>query len=216
MIQAIEGFDIKKKNGFLTYAAYRIKKTMTEYISNVKKMVKPKNVARVYAYSEKTKNKFFIENGRYPTVEELMEELENNGVIFSNKEDLYDISVDSMDMGYDVNDTNPTEDDSRFEKFYMRKINYDSDVSKMPELTENMSAKQMVERSLSYLTPDERNVVCKYYGIGCEQKSASQLALESGARTKKEIEKKEKQIENQVKKYIKKIQQNGKVKTDVH
>ncbi|MBP5722385.1 MAG: sigma-70 family RNA polymerase sigma factor [Bacteroidales bacterium] len=216
LIQAIEGFDIKKKNGFLTYAAYRIKKTMTEYISNVKKMVKPKNVARVYAYSEKTKNKFFIENGRYPTVEELMEELENNGVIFSNKEDLYDISVDSMDMGYDVNDTNPTEDDSRFEKFYMRKINYDSDVSKMPELTENMSAKQMVERSLSYLTPDERNVVCKYYGIGCEQKSASQLALESGARTKKEIEKKEKQIENQVKKYIKKIQQNGKVKTDVH
>ena len=202
LIKAIEAFDSEKENKFLTYASYYIKKAMIDFQCNVKKIIKPKNVARVYAYSDSAKNKFFTENGRYPSDDELLEKLEKNGVVFSNKEDMYDIEISSIDTGFNHDDIDNYLD--WFDNLYYEK-NDRIDNSNVSEHIENISTAQMVQHSLSYLDEKEENIVCKYYGIGCKQLTPTEISYMIGANGNTN------KVEKLISKCIKKIRKNGKV-----
>lgn len=207
MIKAIEGFDITKNNNFLTYATYHIKKAMIDYQCNEKKMVKPKNVAWVYAYSDSTKNKFFSKNGRYPTEEEMISLLKERGISFSNKEDLYNIEICSIDVGF--NDESIDNHLEWFDDLYHERNNSDN-TSNVTEHIEKISMSQLVQQSLSYLNENEKNFVRKYYGIGCKQSTLTELSYMIGADGDTD------KVEKMINKCIKKIRKNGKIQTHLY
>ncbi len=205
LIKAIDAFDVTKENRFLTYAAHWIHKAMTDYIIFQKRLVKPKNAVRAYTYSDSTKSRFFGENGRYPTDEELKEVLDDNGITFSNKEDLYNITFSSIDAEFDYDDSDVT-NTGWFDKYCYTNMAYGDDTNIQAHMN-NVTLKHMVDKSLSYLNDDEREIMCQYYGIGSRQYTVYELS--------KRLNTNEGHVKNLIKKYIKKIRKNRKVETDV-
>ena len=210
LMRAIKNFDANRDNKFLTYAAYHIRKAMTDYQINIKRIVKPKNVTRVYAYSEDAKNKFFIENGRFPSDDELVYVLDEQGINFNNKEDLHDITVTSLDRGFMDEDVDITTAD-RYDDVCYTRTDGDKTVSNVTEHLNKLTTHQLIEKALSYLTNDERDLVCKYYGIGHRQMTPTELAMERGYGLEDGAVK----IEKLINKSIKKIRKHGKIDINV-
>ncbi|MBP5723125.1 MAG: sigma-70 family RNA polymerase sigma factor [Bacteroidales bacterium] len=209
MMKAIKDFNVERDNKFLTYAAYHIHKAMVEYQNNVKKMIKPKNVARVYAYSEDAKNKFFTENARYPSDDELIYVLDEQGISFSNKEDLHDITVTSIDGGFFETNTDVTPTDL-FDAMCYTRNDVNKDESSITKHIDKMTTHQMAEAALSVLNEKEQDIVRKYFGIGCRQMSPCELAYEKGLNGDGD------KIERRIKRYIKKIRNNGKIDFSIY
>ena len=86
--KAIDKFNLGYGQNFITYAIFWITKYMIEYIIEYRNIITPKNANKVYSYVSAANNKFFLENCRYPTIEELQQLLENKEVMFPKKEDL--------------------------------------------------------------------------------------------------------------------------------
>lgn len=98
LIRAIDNFDINKKQRFLTYAVFWIRKAINEYIINNDNVVKPKNANKIYTYANKARNSFFMKNERNPSLDELKEELETvYNVHVYDKEDLAQFIVATID-----------------------------------------------------------------------------------------------------------------------
>lgn len=216
LIKAMDAFNSENENNFLTYAAHWIRKMMVEYIILSKRIVKPKNPIRVYTYSEAAKNKYFCENGWFPTESETLSILKEKGVPLANEKDLYSISVSSIDA--DFMDGSPdTTDTGWFDKVCYENgysIENQSNVSKHME---NLTVKSLVNQSLSYLDDAEKKVICQYFGIGERQQTPYEIGLRLGmkGKTPEDIKKIERKVEKLIKKYIQKIRKNGKIETNV-
>jgi RNA polymerase primary sigma factor len=216
LMKAIDAFNIENENNFLTYAAHWIRKMMIEYIILSKRIVKPKNPIRVYTYSESAKNKYFCENGWFPTEEETLLILKEKGVPLSNEKDLYTISISSIDSDF-MNDDTDTTDTGWFDKVCYEN-DYDTEnLSNVSKHMENLTVKSLVSKSLSYLEDSEKTVVCQYFGIGERQQTPYEIGLRLGmkGKTPEDIKKIERKVEKLIKKYIQKIRKNGKIETDV-
>ena len=150
LMKAIDAFNAEKENNFLTYAAHWVRKMMIEYIILSKRIVKPKNPIRVYTYSEATKNKYFCENGWFPTEKETLSILKEKGVPLANEKDLYTISISSIDSDF-MNDNTDTTDTGWFDKVCYEN-DYDvENLSNVSKHMENLTVKSLVSKSLSYL-----------------------------------------------------------------
>jgi RNA polymerase primary sigma factor len=216
LIKAIDAFNTEKENNFLTYAAHWIRKMMIEYIILSKRIVKPKNPIRVYTYSEAAKNKYFCENGWFPTEEETLSILKAKGVPLANKNDLYAISVSSIDSEFTDDNTDAT-DTGWFDKVCYENGYDTEDSSNIYKYIENASVNNLVNKSLSYLDDNEKTVVCQYFGIGERQQTPYEIGLRLGmkGKTPEDIKKIERKVEKLIKKYIQKIRKNGKIETNV-
>ena len=216
LIKAIDAFNIEKENNFLTYAAHWIRKMMVDYIILSKRIVKPKNPIRVYTYSEAAKNKYFCENGWFPTEEETLSILQAKGVPLTNKNDLYTISVSSIDSEFTDDNTDVT-DTGWFDKVCYENSYYVENQSNITKHMENVTVNSLVNKSLSYLDDTEKTVICQFFGIGERQQTPYEIGLRLGmtGKSPEDIKKIERNVEKLVKKYIQKIRKNGKIETNV-
>lgn len=209
LVRAIDAFDLDKDSSFLTCASFWIRKAMTDYQNEVKRPIKPRNAAKVYAYKEKAQSKFFSEHGRFPSADELQDELLSNGIAFANKEDLYDISVSSINSNSKKD--GEEEEFEWFDNYCYQRSDYDNDSFDTERNVEAMTASQMVRMSLSYLSENERRIVCQYYGIGCEAMTTYQIAQENGIDAKNcDVS-----VKRKINRCINKIRKNGKIQTEV-
>ena len=208
MLKAIDNFnpDNEQNVKFLTYAVYNIIKSMKDYRNFTNPMIKTGSHSRVTTYSEPARNKYFVTNGWYPTAENLQDELKADGVTIANKEDLYEITVSSIDGFSDCNDNT---DVTWFDSVCYDKLNENDALSDVSTHMENLSIKALCEKSLSYLEEDERKLLCYYFGIGGYQLSPMEIA------EKLKIKGDKKKIQRLVKRYINKIRRNGKIETHV-
>lgn len=160
LMKAIDKFDINKKQRFLTYAVFWIRKAINEYIINKDNMIKPKNANKIYTYANKARNKFFMLNERYPTLDELCDELaENYNVKVYDKSDL-------MQFVMVTTDSTPAKDGEN-EQCYNDVTDFE--VSTASNNTEDYldgeDTKSTVELLLKCLTDDERRVVKLSFGF---------------------------------------------------
>lgn len=160
LMKAIDKFDINKKQRFLTYAVFWIRKAINEYIINKDNMIKPKNANKIYTYANKARNKFFMLNERYPTLDELCDELaENYNVKVYDKSDL-------MQFVMVTTDSAPAKDGEN-EQCYNDVTDFE--VSTASNNTEDYldgeDTKSTVELLLKCLTDDERRVVKLSFGF---------------------------------------------------
>ena len=161
LLQAIDHYDIEKKQRFITYAVYWIRKSINDYIILKDKPVVPANAVKIHTYLPKIKNSFFLEHQRYPTFEEIKKLLkEKYNVMVKYSQDLEALSLCYIDDAYFE-----SRDTSLNSNIYL----YDeiTSTNNVKEDTDETDRKKMVEALLSILTPREKEVVCKYYGIGC-------------------------------------------------
>ena len=165
LITSIQRFDQSKNNTFLTYSVYWMQRQIFLYLTFIDPLIKVSNKSKTTKIPEIV-NKFLMLNGRKPTSEEILNELqENYGVNILNEADIYQINSTSIDNPF------MTENCDDFSSFFatgdgpvdkssiFSENNYDSDV-------EDEYSKVLISNSIGILTEKEKKVVELLYGIG--------------------------------------------------
>ena len=165
LINSIRKFDVKTENRFLTYAVYWIQKQIFAYITFTEPMVRVSNKAKTARVPE-IRNRFYMLNGRYPSPDEIISELESeHGLNILNESDVYQLNVSSIDIPITGNDGNEYSNsidilgcnkDETFQTASENSYedNIDSDYSK-----------SLISNSMGVLTDRERKVIEMIYGI---------------------------------------------------
>lgn len=174
LMTAIERFDLSKKQRFLTYAVFWIRKAINDYISGTESSVHTMNSTKVYTYASKARNSFFMKNERYPTTQELKEEIKIKfGVTIPYEEDLEKIIISSIEPTILDDEDIDNVCDSEF-NIVIATNNTEDDINRQHEID---TAKEL----MSTLDKRELQVVKSYYGIdGYTQKSYELIGRDLG------------------------------------
>jgi RNA polymerase sigma factor (sigma-70 family) len=136
------------------------------YLTFVNPMVKISNKSKT-AKVTGIKNKFMLTEGRVPTSEEIINELQKeHGIEIVNEQDIYDVIVTSIDSPH------ITENSDDFASFFVLNDGCNSDRFThnnnfgSSEASEANYSKVLISNSLGALTEKERKVVEMLYGIG--------------------------------------------------
>lgn len=172
LYKAIEKFDLEQKHRFTTYAAFWIKKYIFDFIVKQDNIVIPKNANRVATYVAKLKNNFFLNNGRYPTLDEISDIFKEEGLKIGDKANFVDIAVYSID------------ELERYDEFNDTSVSYEACTEYYSRTAENNVEKHLAETDLkrsvncllSFLNERQRYVITQHYGIGCEPKDFETIA----------------------------------------
>ena len=160
LITAIDYYDVNFENRFLSYAVWYIRRSINAYLTNYNFIVKRTNNQKINTKLHNVKNKYYCENGRYPTEGEVLDILEKEyGVKIKCESDLYDVKSESINEIYDDDASNTYE----FSKEYIEKTASENDFIKKENLEHN---KYLINNFLSIIKERDREVVKRYYGIG--------------------------------------------------
>jgi len=164
LINSIKRFNPSNENTFLTYSVYWMQRQIFLYLTFINPMVKASNKAKTTKVSE-IKNKFMMLNGRNPTSDEILDELQSTfGVDILNETDIYQVTTTSIDS------PNVTENYDDLSSFFLDNQNrsdfvavshnsYGSDI-------EDDYSKSLISNSIGVLSKKERRVIELLYGIG--------------------------------------------------
>ena len=97
LVKSIDTFDYTKEFKFISYAVWGIKQHMTNYAETQNKFMKNANNKKIGNKIIKFKAAFFQEWHRDPTVDEIKEELEKQGIKIKKDSDLEDVVQNSID-----------------------------------------------------------------------------------------------------------------------
>ena len=161
LIEAIRRFNPNGGNRFISFAIYYIRREISAYCINNQTLVKKSNNQKLYFSINKIRNKFFQENERYPTEEEIKEIIKDD----------YNIpilnTVDVLDVKVDLIDEIESEKEDNFFKYndLQRRLSIPSE-TEYGEFDEYNI--ELVQTLLSSLKPKERKVIELLYGINCD------------------------------------------------
>lgn len=170
LIQAVHNYDLGKDVKFTTYAVHWINQAIRNYIITKEEIVHPANANRIFHYSRSISNRFFIENQRNPSLDELADAIENEfGYKVTDKRDLaefqrYGLNVEENDdiVAADIRDA------------ITRRLSTDSDVVRQLD-SEDM--RRQVEGLMKVLTQREREVIGLYFGIDRDRCGGEEMAV---------------------------------------
>lgn len=163
MDEAIKKFDPNMGYKFITYAVWYIKRGMNHYLNDTKNAVNRSNAMKYGAKIEAIKQKHFSKDGHIPTVAEIKAEMEDTyGIKVKNDEDLYDVSITSINETIDADDDYTMEQDSEFST---RTASY----CECEKTFEQEEISYKVNQLLSDLTPKQTDIVKMAFGIGYER-----------------------------------------------
>lgn len=170
LIKAINCFDLDKKQRLITYAVFWIRKYITNYVCTTSRMIKPINAHKVFTYVNKIINRFFAENGRTPYPEEIQQILKDDyNIILSNKEDVAQFVVSSIDAKFGTDDE---DGNTMAESGLFAMSTASNDVNNN---IETMNTKHLVASILSILKPREKDIIKRYYGIDCDEETLDSI-----------------------------------------
>jgi RNA polymerase sigma factor (sigma-70 family) len=167
LINSIKRFDPKNDNTFLTYAVWWMQRQIFLYLTFVDPMIKVSNKSKTTRVAE-IKNRFLMLNGRNPTSEEIITELQDNyGIEIVNETDIYQVSKMSMDSSTVTENFDDfssfifiNEEDNNYTNINIASHNnYNSNV-------ENDYSKTLISSSMGVLSEKEKKVIELLYGIG--------------------------------------------------
>ena len=173
LITAIDKFDMSYKGRFLTYAVFWMRKSINDYLISKERSVQPINAHKIYAYANKARERFFNKEGRNPTEEELVTFLYNEyGVVISNKNDLAQYTINSIDMSITSDDDNEYENIGDFA--------ISTATNNINEYIEQDNNKNIIQFLLRKLPERNREILCRYYGINREEESIDTISCNVG------------------------------------
>lgn len=174
LMQAIDSYDYTKDNRFLSYAVWYIRRSIHAYVMNDDMFIHKTNNTKTVYHINKIRSKFFNENGRYPTEEELIDLLNEKGVKINDAADLYDLRVNSISTNYDDEDGNAFENSQFFTSRTSIKNEYEDDMD--AEYKAALSGALM-----SVLDEREKSIIEYAFGIGhCKAYTNNEIGDELG------------------------------------
>lgn len=179
LMMAIDAYDLSTNNAFISYAVHWIRKKINDYNANYTTMVRLKNANMIYTYARKARNSFFLRNERYPTLDELKDEIKRmSGVNVPDKYSLEQFTVNTIS-----NERERDELDNR----YGVNGNFMSDYDKMTSVnnvdddSDKNDKSCMVTEMLSRLDDEKREIITRMYGIGSDiEENPTTIALQMG------------------------------------
>ena len=169
--EAIEKFNPKLGNKFITFAVWYIRRAMNYYLINTRDMIVKTNAMKLFKKTDKIMHKFFMEHGYDPTLEDVRDILKTEYNIEVNDiSDLYDLNIASINTSVDDDFTMEESDE------YNAKTAYVNDYEK--EIDKEYS-KTLANKFLSIIPDEHKEIIKKLYGIGYDrQYSVTEIAQE--------------------------------------
>lgn len=158
---AIENFKEGLNAKFSTYATSYVYRDMSQYLRDCDPLVRKTNVSKTYHYVNQARSKFYQENEREPTNEELTEILNRDyNQNIKDPFDVQEITFMSIDQPVDSEDDETTlEDVNTYNDYTASSIEYESS-----ETSEYNSF--LTKSLLSVLSEREQTIIKKSFGIG--------------------------------------------------
>lgn len=173
LMQAIDGFDLNKKQRFLTYAVYWIRKMINDYIIKREGIIRVNNATKVHTYISKARNSFYTKYQRMPNKWELKEELMDEfNIHISNADDLDTITMNSIN----ICDDNQDEDNAAAGFSQLNEFNEYTSVNDVDDRIDEMHNSDLVKLLMARLDNREKYIVKSYFGIDCEEKGYDVIA----------------------------------------
>ena len=162
LMLAIEKFKVESGNRFITYAVWYVRRQMNYYLINTRDCVVRSNAMKLFKKTDKVVEKFFAENGRIPTDEEIAELLEATygNIKIKDIRELYDIQMVSI-QGINSDDCS-FEESPEFTDKTSCDNEYDTE-------TDSEYNKIIAHKLMKVLSPREQKIIKAMYGIGYER-----------------------------------------------
>ena len=158
LITAIEKYDDTKGVRFLSYAVWYIRRAITYYLANDNLLIKRTNNMKIGTKLSKIKNRFFCENGRYPSDDEIIDFMKKDFNVDIQKEsDVFDITADSINDFLD--DEENTKENTKM--YNQRTASYND----YEEIMDKEHNKAVIEKLLSVLNDRDRTIMKMAFGI---------------------------------------------------
>lgn len=172
LIRAIEKFDLNKKCRLISYAVSWIVTYISNYQLTQVKSVVPPGIIKLHNYVKNVKRKFYAENERNPTSQELAEMIRKKFNFKVTSFDDVELShmISISEKYYSSDNTNTVEES---DEFVTKTCNNNIEESINDEYT-----KYKLDFFLGKLTDREKFIVERCYGIGCVQESFETIGLQ--------------------------------------
>lgn len=170
LIQAVHNFDLGKDVKFTTYAVHWINQSIRNYIITKEEIVHPANANRIFHYSRSIRNRFFLENQRNPSLDELADAIESKfGYKVTDKRDLAEFQCYGLDVE-ENEEIVPTD----IRDSITHQLSADNDAIRQLD-SEDMC--HQVEKLMKVLTQREREVIGLYFGIDRDKCDGEEMAV---------------------------------------
>ena len=159
LIEAFDTYDMESGNRFCTYAVWYIRRAINAYITTGNMMIKKSNALKTGSKTADIQNEFFMKEGRMPTDDEIIDLYhEKYNMDIKNISDLYDLRIESINTGYDDEDTKAFENSKEFVSYSCVPESdvYDEDSTYTTEVLEHF---------ISYLEGREKTIIQMAYGL---------------------------------------------------
>ena len=171
---AIDKFDPTRGFRLCSYANYWMRERILAYYSGDENMIKRPKMSKLEQRITAIRNKWYAENGYYPTNEELVEKLHDDyDISIKNESDLYDIIMTSIDSYVNESSGETYGETIEFNKASASENDYE-------ENTENDYAKEVAHILLNTLNERERDIITRIFGIGRPEQTVIDVAQELG------------------------------------
>ena len=171
---AIDKFDPTRGFRLCSYANYWMRERILAYYSGDENMIKRPKMSKLEQRITAIRNKWYAENGYYPTHEELVEKLHDDyDISIKNESDLYDIIMTSIDSYVNEASGETYGETIEFNKASASENDYE-------ENTENDYAKEVAHILLNTLNERERDIITRIFGIGRPEQTVIDVAQELG------------------------------------
>ena len=171
---AIDKFDPTRGFRLCSYANYWMRERILAYYSGDENMIKRPKMSKLEQRITAIRNKWYAENGYYPTNEELVEKLHDDyDISIKNESDLYDIIMTSIDSYVNEASGETYGETIEFNKASASENDYE-------ENTENDYAKEVAHVLLKTLNERERDIITRIFGIGRPEQTVIDVAQELG------------------------------------
>jgi RNA polymerase primary sigma factor len=184
LIKAIDKFDNHRGLRFISFAVHYIYKEINDYMIREEPMIFKTNIGKTYNILNIVKNKFFLENGRFPEDSEVLKLINEHTDKFTINDysDLFDVIMISIDDNYDNTDMHESYNDSQSNEFDIKTAQENEYLIKM----EKDATKKLCNNLLLHLSERDGEILKLLFGIDKPYvMSVEDVAIQTGLGTER-------------------------------
>lgn len=171
--EAIEKFDYTLGYKFCTFMVNYVRRQMYKYMMDINPIIRKTNKMKFAPVISDITERFFVENGRKPSAEEIRDIMTDMGITVKSILDIIDMNVTSIDASANSDDDDFTVMETNdFNEATASRNLYDVEC-------DTEESKTTLDSVLSVISDNEQTIIKKMYGVGYDHEySMEELADE--------------------------------------